>query len=368
MIDDAYPSSGRPRRRGERPLILSSVAMVAAAVFGRILLPADAPPAATARPESTTTPAAERSPSAVSGRLAWILDPAPALGSGTPRLGREMPVRTGLARNTMSTSTPAALPDTATPVQAALVPAPRPQPQRFVQTVPLPKPRPSDLRETPVRLAEHAGAPRSPLAAREDAQAERSFFETVFGAKPSTGPTLAYAPLDSDAVDPSPRRALGLGPAPTASGTTAVYDISARTVSLPSGEKLEAHSGLGASQDDPRFVHLRMRGATPPGSYDLTEREALFHGVRAIRLNPLGGSAAVFGRNGLLAHTYMLGRSGASNGCISFKNYNRFLQAYLRGEVQRVVVVAGAGKERFPSVAEAPPRRAGRYAQAGDDR
>ena len=93
--------------------------------------------------------------------------------------------------------------------------------------------------------------------------------------------------------------------------------------------------------DNPRLVHVRMRGATPPGTYDLTEREALFHGVRAIRLNPVGGSAAIHGRDGILAHTYMLGPSGASNGCVVFKDYNRFLQAYLRGDIRRLVVVAG---------------------------
>ena len=45
---------------------------------------------------------------------------------------------------------------------------------------------------------------------------------------------------------------------------TAVYDISARAVYLPNGQKLEAHSGLGVKMDDPRYVHVRMRGATPP--------------------------------------------------------------------------------------------------------
>ncbi|MFD0937345.1 DUF2778 domain-containing protein, partial [Methylobacterium trifolii] len=151
------------------------------------------------------------------------------------------------------------------------------------------------------------------------------------------------------ALDPAPRRLLG--PAPDAAAGTAIYDITARMVTLPSGERLEAHSGLGSSMDDPRYVHQRMRGATPPGTYDLTEREALFHGVRAIRLNPVGGSAAIHGRDGILAHTYMLGPSGASNGCVSFKDYNRFLQAYLRGEVRRLVVVAGRGQDRFPAVA-----------------
>jgi hypothetical protein len=45
------------------------------------------------------------------------------------------------------------------------------------------------------------------------------------------------------------------------------------------------------------------------------------------------------GRAGILAHTYMLGANGQSNGCVSFKNYPEFLNAYLRGEVTRLVVV-----------------------------
>ena len=83
-----------------------------------------------------------------------------------------------------------------------------------------------------------------------------------------------------------------------------------------------------------------MRGATPPHVYDLTLRETLFHGVRALRLNPVGGSAAIHGRDGLLAHTFMLGPKGDSNGCVSIRNYDKFLQAYLRGEVKRLIVVA----------------------------
>ena len=96
---------------------------------------------------------------------------------------------------------------------------------------------------------------------------------------------------------------------------TAVYDISARRVYLPNGEKLEAHSGLGDKIDDPRYVHVKMRGPTPPNVYDLTLREKLFHGVRAIRLNPVDDSK-MFRRDGILAHPYMLGSNGQSNGCV----------------------------------------------------
>jgi len=121
-------------------------------------------------------------------------------------------------------------------------------------------------------------------------------------------------------------------------GRTAIYDITARTVYLPSGRRLEAHSGFGDLMDNPRHVHVRMQGATPPNVYNLTLREPLFHGVRAIRLNPIDGSR-MYGRAGILAHPYMLGANGQSNGCVSFGDYPEFLNAFLRGEVTRLVVV-----------------------------
>jgi hypothetical protein len=128
------------------------------------------------------------------------------------------------------------------------------------------------------------------------------------------------------------------GPPLEDDGRTAIYDITAQVVYLPSGRRLEAHSGLGAYMDNPRHVHLRMRGATPPNVYTLTLRERLFHGVRAIRLNPVDGGR-MYGRDGILAHSYMLGANGQSNGCVSFSNYPEFLNAYLRGEVTRLAVV-----------------------------
>jgi hypothetical protein len=133
-------------------------------------------------------------------------------------------------------------------------------------------------------------------------------------------------------------------------GRTAIYDISARAVYLPSGRKLEAHSGLGGYMDNPRHVHLRMRGATPPNVYKLTMRERLFHGVRALRLNPVDQSK-MHGRAGILAHTYMLGPNGQSNGCVSFKNYPEFLNAYLKGEVTRMVVVERLDNPPGPKLA-----------------
>jgi hypothetical protein len=121
-------------------------------------------------------------------------------------------------------------------------------------------------------------------------------------------------------------------------GRTAIYDITAHTVYLPNGRRLEAHSGLGGLMDNPGHVQMKMRGSTPPNVYNLALRERMFHGVRAIRLNPVDGSR-MYGRDGILAHSYMLGPNGQSNGCVSFSNYPQFLNAYLKGDVTRLAVV-----------------------------
>jgi hypothetical protein len=128
-------------------------------------------------------------------------------------------------------------------------------------------------------------------------------------------------------------------PIPEDMSRTAIYDITAKTVYMPNGEKLEAHSGLGSMMDNPAHVHQKMRGPTPPNTYRLKMREALFHGVEAIRMLP-EREEEMFRRDGILAHTYMLGPSGQSNGCVSFRDYGRFLAAFKRGEVERIVVVA----------------------------
>ena len=118
----------------------------------------------------------------------------------------------------------------------------------------------------------------------------------------------------------------------------AIYDIAAHTVYMPNGDTLEAHSGLGERLDNPRYVNVRMKGPTPPNVYKMTMRERVFHGVRAIRLTPVDESK-MFGRDGMLAHTYMLRNRGHSNGCVVFGNYPAFLAAFQRGEVDRLVVV-----------------------------
>ena len=150
----------------------------------------------------------------------------------------------------------------------------------------------------------------------------------------------AYAKTDED--ETRPKRFLNPFAAisPRGGNGTAIYDISAGTVYLPSGERLEAHSGLGHMRDNPRYVDRKNTGPTPPETYNLTYRESLFHGVQALRLTPANG-ARIYGRDGLLTHSYMLrGGRGESNGCVVFKDYNRFLAAFKRGEFKRIQVVA----------------------------
>jgi hypothetical protein len=136
---------------------------------------------------------------------------------------------------------------------------------------------------------------------------------------------------------------------PDPGSRTAIYDIAAHAVYLPNGDRLEAHSGLGSNLDNPDDVSVRGRGPTPPNVYGLALREQPFHGIRAIRLIPVG-EGNMFGRDGLLAHPYMLGPNGQSNGCVSFSNYPAFLSVFSRGEVDRLVVVEHLATAPSPGV------------------
>jgi hypothetical protein len=119
---------------------------------------------------------------------------------------------------------------------------------------------------------------------------------------------------------------------------TVLYDIVKRAVYMPDGERLEAHSGFGQFMDDPETVHRKDVGVTPPNVYAVSFREKPFHGVRALRMKPVGGGN-MYGRDGILAHSYLLGEAGASNGCISVRDYDKFLQAYEDGKFDRIIVL-----------------------------
>jgi len=278
-----------------------------------------------------------------------LLDPTPLSGAVAPKFGPAVSEGSSFRLAFVRPAARAEARGLADRAPAQPAASPTADTVRIAASPPLPMPRPAELSgpEAPESSRMAAGSRRARTAALAPAPADtRSFFDKLFGVQstPAPGPVLAYAAPESSPRELAP--GVKLNPAPTAAEPgTALYDISARVVYMPNGERLEAHSGLGEKIDDPRFVHVRMHGATPPGTYDLTEREKPFHGVRAIRLNPVGGSAAVHGRAGLLAHTYMLGPNGQSNGCVSFRQYDKFLQAYLRGEVKRLVVVAGRGQD-----------------------
>jgi hypothetical protein len=290
-----------------------------------------------------------------------LLDPAFSLGPKPLALGRNEPLAPW---RSAAPAEIASLPPTTArePEPPAALPLPPLSPPSVVQLAPLPLPRPPGLQvptppapataQAPTTTAEapRVAAPRplrrtKTVAAPAVQEDNRSFFEKLFGVQKSSGTALAYAAPQDDIVDQSRGRRLSPSLAPTLSSAqaTAVYDISARMVYMPNGDRLEAHSGLGEKMDDIRFAHVRMQGVTPPHVYNLTEREALFHGHRAIRLHPVGGSGAIYGRAGLLAHPYLLGPRGDSNGCVSFRDYEKFLQAFLRGEVRRLVVVEKMG-------------------------
>lgn len=187
--------------------------------------------------------------------------------------------------------------------------------------IPLPRSRPV--------LANLQSARSDPQPVSSD---NRTMFEKLADLVPMRFSLASLTPGDGLLSERKDLAALGYD------SQTAVYDISARAVYLPGGTKLEAHSGLGSLMDNPAHVDQRMVGATPPNVYDLKPREKLFHGVAALRMTPIGENE-MHGRTGLLVHSYLLGPNGDSNGCVSIKDYDRFLQAYRNGEVKRLVVV-----------------------------
>jgi Tlde1 domain len=187
--------------------------------------------------------------------------------------------------------------------------------------IPLPRARPV--------LANLQSTGGDPAAVSSD---NRTMFEKLADLVPMRFTLASLTPGDGLFSERKDLSALGYD------GQTAVYDISAQAVYLPNGTKLEAHSGLGGLMDNPAHVDQRMVGATPPNIYDLKPREKLFHGVAALRMTPVGENE-MHGRTGLLVHSYMLGPNGDSNGCVSIKDYERFLAAYRNGDVKRLIVV-----------------------------
>jgi Protein of unknown function (DUF2778) len=237
----------------------------------------------------------------------------------------------------------------ATPPTTPPVPLPPKRPSGVLDSVPVSPPA-DTLHSSPLQASKDTANPQPLQANKETAS------------PPSRETKQQVASTSSSVTNPPDNRSVLQRlfdalrqPASTSlpgSGVrTAVYDIAAHTVYMPNGERLEAHSGLGNRFDDPRYVSEKDRGPTPPHAYDLELRKDLFHGVAAVRLNPVG-DGNMYGRVGMLAHTYMLGPRGDSNGCVSFREYQKFLRAFMNGEVSRLVVVTSVGAAPF-SVASA---------------
>ena len=223
---------------------------------------------------------------------------------------------------------PPKLAEAAKPKQAA--------PAQVALNVPAPAPRPAEIKPAKTGSSIRDMAQRAKSAVMSIASNEKlSITEKLWGKQPSHS-LLAFASADANVTGSIGDNQNG----GRYDRDTAVYDIAAHMVYLPDGSTLEAHSGLGSELDDPHSASVRMRGVTPPHMYELKPREALFHGVPALRLNPVGGEDTIFGRSGLLAHTYMLGPNGDSNGCVSFKDYNAFLNAYRNQGIKKLAVVA----------------------------
>src|SRR4051812_43154531 len=109
---------------------------------------------------------------------------------------------------------------------------------RLAQEAVLPKPRPPEL--SGVRTP--TGALQA-MAQRDKALAsvsEPSIFEKFFGKPKEAAPALAYATSDGGVFGNG--QSMTTGRSLASDGQTAIYDISARTVYMPDGTRLEAHS------------------------------------------------------------------------------------------------------------------------------
>jgi Protein of unknown function (DUF2778) len=254
--------------------------------------------------------------------------------------------RQSVASNAASAAPPPGAQPPAAPKLAEAPKAKDSAPAQVALAVPSPTPaqRPAEVKPAAksVGTSFHDMTQRAKAAVMSIASNDRqTITEKLWGKQaPSRTSLLSFASADASVTGSIPQNPATAGSSPLYDRDTAVYDISAHMVYLPDGSSLEAHSGLGSELDNPRSASIKMHGVTPPHMYELTQREALFHGVPALRLNPVGGEETIYGRVGLLAHTYMLGPNGDSNGCVSFKDYEAFLNAYRSQGIKKLAVVA----------------------------
>jgi len=209
-----------------------------------------------------------------------------------------------------------------------------------LEAYPVPQPRPPH---------ERASRPAAEAEKPETRQAEEPAAPKAEEREKPKQQKLAYA-RPSDPSESKSRGGFGkslrslFGGGTRAGNGVAVYDISAAKVYMPDGTVLEAHSGIGKMADNPRYAHVKMNGPTPPHTYNLKMREKRFHGVEAIRMLPVDGRNK-HGRDGFLTHSYLLrGGRAESHGCVAFKDYDRFLNAFKKGKIKQLVVVPSGGR------------------------
>jgi hypothetical protein len=370
-FDDVMPDQGREARQALMRIVPGAAAIVLAGCIGVWVLHARqtaAPEPIVARP--AVAPAAEVASKPfgdiiVDPSFVAELKPASPADDASQLASLEAVPLTPFATPQPETASPPA--STAIPLPENIPLPPKRDVPQIADEAPLPPARPAEFGSTAApdnHVAEQNRRPAGPPAPVDN----RNIFQKLLGLGQPSAPTVAGKAPESRVASIAPESHVASG-APETHATftapegrvtgrplfgffgppvapvagydryTAVYDISARTVYLPDGTRLEAHSGLGDALDDPRYVSERMRGPTPPNVYELEPREASFHGVQALRLIPVGDNT-LYGRAGLLAHSYMLGPNGDSNGCVSFRDYDAFLRAYQSGQVKKLVVVS----------------------------
>ena len=370
-FDDVMPDQGRDPHQALMRIVPGAAAIVLAGCIGVWVLHARqtaAPEPIVARP--AVAPASEVASKPfgdiiVDPSFVAELKPASPADDASQLASLEAVPLTPFATPQPETASPPA--STAIPLPENIPLPPKRDVPQIADEAPLPPARPAEFGSTAApdnHVAEQNRRPAGPPVPVDN----RNIFQKLLGLGQPSAPTVAGKAPESRVASIAPEshvasvapethatftapegRVTGrplfgfFGPpvAPVAGYDryTAVYDISARTVYLPDGTRLEAHSGLGDALDDPRYVSERMRGPTPPNVYELEPREASFHGVQALRLIPVGDNT-LYGRAGLLAHSYMLGPNGDSNGCVSFRDYDAFLRAYQSGQVKKLVVVS----------------------------
>ena len=347
---DAPSSRGRDLRADLLPIFTGGVALAAVCGFGLWFVSPPSPPADRRfrRPRRRRAPAAP--PGAGARRRQSVRRPGRIRRAPSPRFAAWTPTLRGRWSRPSPIRPPDRGPDAALGASRSLGPVVgalerrRPPPPSRRPLSPLNAPLPPK-RESPASTirrrcrrrarAEFAALESPPRPTRRSGTAARSSPRCLRRARHADLATPAAPAKTSifSIFNPQPTRPAGYD------DHTAVYDITARALYLPDG------TDRGAFR--PRRVHGRPQSRRrasarrdPPDLYDLQPRESLFHGIAAIRLVPVGGEEAVYGRAGLLAHPFMMGDNGDSNGCVSIKDYDAFLKAFQDGKVTRLAVVA----------------------------